>query len=144
MDSIDFDNTSSTNSVLPMVFKVTNFIVGGLMFICGFTELITGFDYFFQGIYVMIISTVIIYLEFQIPPKLFTFASSFFSFLGRGAIYLMLSILNFHGSSIRIELGLLVFVIGWVYIGLQFTNIQPPKNMQGEVGLADDILEDVI
>lgn len=144
MDSIDFEDTSSTNKALPMAFKCINILVGTLMFFCGLTELITGFDYFFQGIYVMIISVLIIYLEFQIPPKLFTFASSFFSFLGRGSIYLMLSILNLHGSTLRIELGMFVFAIGWIYVGLQFTNVQPPKNMQGDGGLADDILEDVI
>lgn len=144
MEAGDFEGSASKRSLLDTAFKGTNLVVGGLMFVCGFTELITGFDYFFQGIYVMIISAVIIYLEFQIPAKLFTFASSFFSFLGRGAIYLMLSILNFHGSLLRISVGLFVFVVGWVFIGLQFTTIQPPKNMQGEAGLADDILEDVI
>lgn len=56
----------------------------------------------------------------------------------------MLSILNFHGSFFRILAGSMVFLIGTVYILLQFTGVQPPKNMQGELGLADDILEDVI
>lgn len=109
------------------------------------TELFSRFDYFFQGLFVIGIGILIGYLEFSIPPKLFTYASSFFSFLGRGAIYILIAVLNLHGSFIRLIIALIILVIGVVYVVLEFLpSIQPPANMQGEQGLSDDILDDVI
>lgn len=115
-----------------------------LQVICGATELFSRFDYFFQGIFVIILGVLIAYLEFRSPPLLFTYASSFFSFLGRGAIYLLLAVLNMHGSAERWIVAALLFVIGIVYVVLEFLDVQPPLNMQGNQGLGDDILDDII
>lgn len=109
------------------------------------TELFSRFDYFFQGIFVIGIGILIGYLEFRIPPKLFTYASSFFSFLGRGAIYMLIAVLNMHGSFIRYIIALVLLLIGVFYVVLEFLpSIHPPANMQGEQGLSNDILDDVI
>lgn len=116
-----------------------------LQVLCGVTELFSRFDYFFQGLFVIGIGILIGYLEFRIPPKLFTYASSFFSFLGRGAIYILISVLNLHGSFIRYIIALVILLIGVLYIALEFLpSIKPPSNMQGETGLSDDILDDII
>lgn len=85
------------------------------------------------------------YLEFKIPPKLYSYCSSFFSFLGRGLLYVLIGILNFHGSALRILVSLLVAAIGIVYCVLEFVQgVQPPENMQGEQGISTDGLDDVI
>lgn len=112
---------------------------------CGLTELFTAFDYFFQGLFVILMGVLIGYLEFKIPPKLFTYASSFFSFLGRGSIYILISMLNLHGPFIRLIIAVVLLIIGIIYVVLEFIpSIHPPANMQGEQGLSDDILDDVI
>lgn len=112
---------------------------------CGISELFSRFDYFFQGLFVIGLGLLIGYLEFKIPPKLFTYASSFFSFLGRGVIYMLIAVLNMHGSYVRYLIAFVIFIIGLVYSVLEFLpSIQPPENMQGEQGLTHDILDDVI
>jgi len=111
----------------------------------GLTELFSKIDYTFQGLYVIFLGVIIGYLEFKIPPQLYSYCSSFFSFLGRGLIYILIAILNFHGSAVRILASLVVFVVGVVYCALEFIqSIQPPENMQGEQGLSTDGLDDVI
>lgn len=143
MDSIDLNVT--TSSKYSIVFKVINLLVSMLSVFCGLSELFSRFDYFFQGVFVFFLGLLIGYLEFKIPPKLFTYCSSFFSFLGRGGIYLLISILNMHGSFIRWILAFVLFVIGIFYIILEFIpSVVPPENMQGDHGFGDDILDDII
>lgn len=142
MDSVDFENTGSDFSVM---FKVINLTVALISVASGITELFSGIDYTFQGIYVAALGSLIGYLEFKIPPQLYSYCSSFFSFLGRGLIYILIAILNFHGSILRILAAFLVFIVGITYCILEFIqSVQPPQNMQGEQGLSTDGLEDVI
>jgi hypothetical protein len=143
MESISLDEAMVSSYAI--VFKVFNFIVAILSVFCGLTELFSRFDYFFQGLFVVGLGLLIGYLEFNIPPKLFTYASSFFSFLGRGGIYMLIGVLNMHGSLTRWIISFILFSIGIVYAILEFVpSIIPPKNMQGEQGLSDDILDDII
>ncbi|ODV82622.1 hypothetical protein CANARDRAFT_204824 [[Candida] arabinofermentans NRRL YB-2248] len=143
MDGIDFENTSGSD--FSIVFKGINLFVAVVSVLCGVTELFKGFSYFLQGLYIIGLGGLIGYLEFKIPPQLYAYASSFFSFFGRGAIYILIALLNFHGSIFRVLAALITLVIGAVYIGLEFVpSIQAPSNMQGEQGLSTDDLEDVI
>ncbi|OWB61441.1 hypothetical protein B5S29_g2331 [[Candida] boidinii] len=108
-------------------------------------RLILSLSSFFQGLCLIVFSILITYLEFYIPPKLFNFCSSFFSFLGRGIIYILLAALVAHTSTIRYFCGLYIFGFGLLYIVYQYNNsIIPPTNMQGEPGLSTDDLDDVI
>jgi hypothetical protein len=140
MDSIDL----SGKPKYAAIFKGVNFFIAFVCIFLGATELFTRFDYFFQGILILFIGLLIGYLEVNIPPKLYTYASSFFSFLGRGAIYILISILNLHGTFERYVAAMIIMVIGFVYVGLEFTGIEPPENMQGEAGWNGDVLDDVI
>ncbi|KAG7738093.1 hypothetical protein KL923_003640 [Ogataea haglerorum] len=126
MDGIDFENTGSDFSA---VFKVVNLAVAAIS----------------VSLYILGLGGVVGYLEFKNPPQLYAYASSFFSFLGRGLIYVLIAILNFHGSVFRVLAAVLVLLAGVVYIVLEFIpSIQAPENMQGERGLSTDELEDVI
>ncbi|GMG40615.1 unnamed protein product [Ambrosiozyma monospora] len=143
MDDIDFENTSGSD--YGVLFKGLNLFVSFIAVVSGLSEITSGFDFFFQGIYVAALGALIGYLEFKIPPELFTYASSFFSFLGRGLIYILIAILNFHGGWLRILAAVLVLLVGLLYAALEFIpSIQAPENMQGEQGLATDVLDDVI
>ncbi|KAG7691494.1 hypothetical protein KL930_001149 [Ogataea haglerorum] len=126
MEGIDFENTGSDFSA---VFKVVNLAVAAIS----------------VSLYILGLGGVVGYLEFKNPPQLYAYASSFFSFLGRGLIYVLIAILNFHGSVFRVLAAVLVLLAGVVYIVLEFIpSIQAPENMQGERGLSTDELEDVI
>lgn len=141
MDSINFTSPPKYT----VIFKILNFVIATLSILCGLSELFSEFDYFFQGLLIIFIGLTIFYLEFKIPPKLFTYASSFFSFLGRGCIYIIISILNMHGGVIRYSVAFFMFVVGLAYVCLEFVNnVQPPSNMSGESGYIDDGLDDVI
>ncbi|KAG7729027.1 hypothetical protein KL948_004064 [Ogataea haglerorum] len=126
MEGIDFENTGSDFSA---VFKVVNLAVAAIS----------------VSLYILGLGGVVGYLEFKNPPQLYAYASSFFSFLGRGLIYVLIAILNFHGSVFRVLAAVLVLLAGVVYIVLEFIpSVQAPENMQGERGLSTDELEDVI
>ncbi|KAG7884825.1 hypothetical protein KL938_001082 [Ogataea parapolymorpha] len=126
MEGIDFENTGSDFSA---VFKVVNLAVAAIS----------------VSLYILGLGGVVGYLEFKNPPQLYAYASSFFSFLGRGLIYVLIAILNFHGSVFRVLAAVIVLLAGIVYIVLEFIpSIQAPENMQGERGLSTDELEDVI
>lgn len=143
METINLEDTGESR--FGVVFKAVNLFVAFLSTACGITELFSRFDYFFQGLFVIGIGILIGYLEFKIPPKLFTYASSFFSFLGRGAIYILIALLNLHGSVFRYLVATVILFIGIIYIFLEFLpSVQPPENMQGEHGLGNDILDDII
>ncbi|VEU19263.1 DEKNAAC100467 [Brettanomyces naardenensis] len=142
MDTVDFE---STGPDFGAVFKAINLAVATIAFASGFTQLFSGIGYFFQGLYVAALGVIIGYLEFKVPPQLYSYCSSFFSFLGRGLIYILIAILNIHGSALRIICAFFVFVVGISYVVLEFVqSIQPPENMQGEQGLSTDGLDDVI
>jgi hypothetical protein len=147
MDSIDLsDDIVASGSKHSAVFKALNFLIAILSVLCGISELFTRFDYFFQGTMVVLLGGLIGYLEFRIPPKLFTYASSFFSFLGRGGIYILIAVLNLHGSFVRFIIAGVILAIGVLYCVLEFVpGVQPPQNMSGEQGLAvDDGFDDII
>lgn len=147
MDSIDFNDTAPVAGKHSFIFKTLNFLIAILCVLCGASELFTRFDYFFQGTFVVLLGLLIAYLEFRIPPKLFTYASSFFSFLGRGGIYIFIAVLNLHGSFIRFIIAGVILTIGILYCILEFVpGVQPPLNMSGEQGLAisDDPFDDII
>lgn len=112
----------------------------------GLTELFLNVPYFFQGLYISLIGIIIIHLEFRTPPLLYTYCSSFFSFLGRGIIYGMIAVLNFHGGYIRVSTAIVVAIIAGIYATLEYSGVRAPVNMRGEVGLGelDDGLDDVI
>lgn len=58
---------------------------------------------------------------------------------------MLIAVLNMHGSFIRYIIALVLLLIGVFYVVSEFLpSIHPPANMQGEQGLSNDILDDVI
>ncbi|CAL9730129.1 golgi apparatus membrane protein Tvp15p [Monosporozyma unispora] len=86
----------------PALFKYANLVVGTLSALAGVAQLaqiFTDFNTFIQGLFAIVLSTYIIYLEFKIPTQLYKYASFYFSFLGRGALHILLASLLGHGVS---------------------------------------------
>lgn len=136
MESIDLNDNENINTSRKywIIFKICNLVVSVISLLLGLSELFSRFDYFFQGILIIIISLLIIYLELinNPNPKIFVYASSFFTLLGRGLIYIIIGLLNLHGSKIRFILSILIILIGLSYSLLEFSNIEPPENLQGQ------------
>ncbi|KAH3687286.1 hypothetical protein WICPIJ_001709 [Wickerhamomyces pijperi] len=85
-------------------------------------------------------------LEFQVPPLTHQYASFLFSFLGRGVFYILLGILISKSGALSIINGLLVIIIGAVFIALEFVpSIEAPDNFRTDGGvLIDDEENEVI
>lgn len=93
----------------------------------------TNFAAFLLAIYGILFSIPIIYLEFKVPQNLHRFASNYFSFLGRGITYILISFLINFGGILKILVVLLTFLLGTVYIILQFLpQVEEPENFRGE------------
>lgn len=117
-------------------FKAANLTVGSLSVIASVSQLtyiITNFNAFLLAIFGIVLSTPIIVLEFKVPPNLYRYASFYFSFLGRGIVYILISFLLGFGGVFKILASLLTFLLGVVYIIFEFLpQIDEPANFRGE------------
>ncbi|PVH13955.1 uncharacterized protein CXQ87_002076 [Candidozyma duobushaemuli] len=113
------------------VFKGANLAVAALSFII--------------GIYIIGFGAVLGLLEFRVPSEAYTYGSFLFSFIGRGVFYTLIGASINGASWFRLFAGILIFVIGLVYIALEAVpSISPPENMSPEgisIGVQD---EDVV
>lgn len=108
------------------------------------------FGLFLLGLYALALTIPIIWLEFRVPPKLYKYASTYFSFLGRAIIYLLLSAMTMYGSLFNKLNAVLLMLTGLVYLLLHASSIiDEPENFKGQnasIALNDDIddEEDII
>ncbi|SCU85905.1 LANO_0C05930g1_1 [Lachancea nothofagi CBS 11611] len=138
------------SNISPQIFKSTNIAGGSLATLSALSQtsyLIKNFPAFLMAIFALGLSIPIVYLEFKVPPNLYRFASFYFSFIGRGLCFILLSLLLSFGGAIKIFISLLLFVGGVTYIIVEFVpSIQEPDNFRPEgssiaVGEdADDII----
>ncbi|KAL6016765.1 hypothetical protein ACI3LY_000214 [Candidozyma auris] len=123
-------------------FKVANLAVAALSVLSGLSQLFSGF---LIGIYIIGFGAVIGLLEFRVPSEAYTYGSFLFSFVGRGVFYTLIGASINGASWFRLFAGILIFVIGLVYIALEAVpSISPPENMSPEgisIGVQD---EDVV
>ncbi|QLQ82449.1 hypothetical protein HG537_0H02110 [Torulaspora globosa] len=129
----------------PIFFKVANLTVGSLCLIASLSQLSyisVNFNAFLLAIFGVGLSVPIIYLEFKVPSNLYKFASFYFSFLGRGMAYILLSFLINFGGIFKILTTLLTFLLGVVYAVFQvLPQIEEPANFRGEaaaISVGDD------
>ncbi|KAK8441478.1 hypothetical protein B9J08_02798 [Candidozyma auris] len=126
-------------------FKVANLAVAALSVLSGLSQLFSGVQSFLIGIYIIGFGAVIGLLEFRVPSEAYTYGSFLFSFVGRGVFYTLIGASINGASWFRLFAGILIFVIGLVYIALEAVpSISPPENMSPEgisIGVQD---EDVV
>ncbi|CAL9735104.1 golgi apparatus membrane protein Tvp15p [Monosporozyma servazzii] len=137
-------------SIPPTLFKYANLAIGTLAALTGvsqLTQIFNDFNVFIQGLIAIVLSTFIIYLEFKIPSQLYKFASFYFSFLGRGALHILLASLLGHGVSfIRFFTILLLVFSGIGYFVCHFTKaVEEPDNFKindNAIMVGDDQFDD--
>ncbi|GMM38992.1 Tvp15 protein [Saccharomycopsis crataegensis] len=143
---MDFSNISDNTRDFSNAFKIANFAVGALSVLCGISQLLSGFQDFFLGLFVIFFGAGIIFLEIRVPQEVYNYASFLFSFIGRGIFYLLIGIIVSHDHILRVFPGFLISFVGIGYCALQFVpNILPPENMRSDfAALHNQDEEDVI
>lgn len=135
------------SAVPPVFFKIANLAVGSLCLIASLTQLsyiVSNFQAFLLAIFGIMLSIPIIYLEFKVQPNLYKFASFYFSFLGRGLAYVLLSFLISFGGIFKILVSLITFLLGVAYMAFQvLPQIEEPPNFRAEgssisIGVGDN------
>lgn len=115
-------------SIAAQGFRIVNIIVGVLIAICGVLMFSLGFTGFMVGIYNIIFGVVFVVLEFFAHDLVQSQAPFLFTFLGRGLTYLYLGCIVMSSYDFRLIAGVIVVVIGFIYIALQFVpNVLPPN-----------------
>ncbi|CEP63287.1 Tvp15p LALA0_S07e06700g [Lachancea lanzarotensis] len=138
------------SNVSPQIFKLVNLAAGSLASLSALTQtsyLLSNFPAFLMAIYALGLAVPIVYLEFKVPPNLYRFASFYFSFIGRGLSFILLSLLLSFGGALKIFASLLLFLTGVAFVIVEFVpSVQEPDNFRPEgssiaVGEdADDII----
>lgn len=143
---MDLSDSSNRSFDLSNAFKITNFAVGVLSILCGLSQLLSGFQNFILGFFVIVSGAGIIFLEIRVPQELFNYASFLFSFIGRGVFYLLIGVIVAHDHILRIFPGFVISIIGIAYGVLHFVpSILPPENMRSDfAALNNQDEEDVI
>ncbi|CAH2351430.1 golgi apparatus membrane protein Tvp15p [[Candida] railenensis] len=124
-------------------FKVANLTVAVLAILSGISQLFSGIQSFVIGLYIIAFGAAIGLLEFRVPPEAHSYASFLFSFIGRGVFYTFIGASINGASFFRIFTGLLIFIVGLVYISLEYVpSISLPENMniEGPTRLEEDVV----
>lgn len=137
-------------SITPSIFKYINLLAGTLAVLSGISQLrqiFTEFNVFIQGLFAIVLSTYIIYLEFKIPSQLYKYASFYFSFLGRGILhFLLLTLLAHDINTFKFFANFILLLTGIGYIFCHFTSfIEEPDNFKisnNAIMVGDDEFDD--
>lgn len=138
-------------SLPPTFFKYANLIIGTIATLSAVGQLsliFTEFNGFIQGLFAIILASLIIYLEFKIPSKLYKFASFYFNFAGRGTLHLLLASLLGHGQAgiFKIFAILILVLSGFAYFFCQVAPfIEEPDNFKindNAIMVGDDQFDD--
>ncbi|EDO17626.1 hypothetical protein Kpol_1061p52 [Vanderwaltozyma polyspora DSM 70294] len=121
-------------TIQPIAFKAINLTVGTLAIcasIAQFIQVYSNYTAFLFSMYGFLLSIPIIYLEYQIPFYLYRYSSFYFSFLGRGVLYILLSGIISFGSILNHVASIVAFLSGLFCIGLHFIpDINEPDNFK--------------
>ncbi|CCH61483.1 hypothetical protein TBLA_0E04290 [Henningerozyma blattae CBS 6284] len=140
-------------TVSTTVIKYINLAVGTIAILSSLIQFIYIYKNFTEFLLAMssfALAFPIILLEFKVPPDLHRFASFYFSFLGRGLLYILLSFMLAFGGLKKILADIFIFLVGIVFICFQFLpDIEEPRNFRPTGGSViaigeDDDIGDVI
>lgn len=114
------------------IFKTVNLITGTIIFFSSLHQLtfllVPNFKAFFLGIYALFLSLPILILEFKPIPNLHKIASFYYSFGGRGILYVILSFMVSFGGFFKIFGSLVVFITGMGLLICQLApDLEPPR-----------------
>lgn len=128
------------------IIKIINLALGGTTTLASLSQLtyiFSRFNVFLLGVYSLLLSIPIVYLEFKVPPNLHRFVSSYFSFLGRAAIFFLLSGMTAFGGAFKIINSLLLFFAGCAFVFIHVSAIiDEPDNFKGQgasISIGDDL-----
>lgn len=125
-----------SETVPPVFFKVANLTIGSMALLSSLSQLtyiVYNFNTFLLALYAIPLSVFIIVLEFQVPPFLYKFCSFYFSFLGRGLFYILLSFLINTGGVFKMLVTMVTFLMGLIYVAFEFLpQIEEPANFRAE------------
>ncbi|KCV70305.1 hypothetical protein H696_02634 [Fonticula alba] len=124
-------------SALTIFFNLVNLVVGGLIAAAGVLHCISaltqhisvGFTLFVIGMYLCFFGVVIILTEMWIPTLVSQYCGFLMSFLGKGFSYIFLGFLIIGPPEATFDfvVGLIVIIIGVVYIIFQFCPVPRPR-----------------
>ncbi|CCC68479.1 hypothetical protein NCAS_0B03950 [Naumovozyma castellii] len=137
-------------SALPATaFKFGNILLGSTSTLAALSQLSyisSNFVAVPLALYALVLSIGTVYLEFKIPSNIFNFASFYFSFLGRGLTYILISILLSFGGALKKINMLLLFFYGLAHVAFQFTPfVEEPNNYRSagsSISIGDDDNDD--
>ncbi|AMD22195.1 HGL145Cp [Eremothecium sinecaudum] len=116
--------------------RIANIAAGGvssLVFVTQLSYIFTSFMEFIRAIFGLAFAIPLVYLEFKPINGLARFASFYYSYLGRGALFILLSSLMVFEGALPIIAVFLLFIGGLVFIALEFTGTIPePDNFRFE------------
>lgn len=103
--------------------KIANIAIGSIATVAALSQLtylLTDFNVFAQTFFTIPLAALVVLLEFRVPGQLYKFASFYFSFLGRGLLYILLGIMICHGGALKMMSALLVVLAGISFCLFQF------------------------
>ncbi|GCE98746.1 late Golgi vesicles protein [Zygosaccharomyces mellis] len=125
-----------SETIPPVFFKAANLTIGSLTLLSALSQLrylIYDFSAFLLALYAIPFSVLIILLEFQAIPALYRYCSFYFSFIGRGFLYILLGLLINFGGVFKVLIAVFTFFSGLVYISFEFLpQIEEPANFRAE------------
>lgn len=105
------------------VIRAINIAVGSIATIAALSQLtylLVDFNVFAQTFFAIPLAALGVLLEFRVPAQLHKFASFYFSFLGRGLLYILLGIMVCHGGAFKMLSALLLVLAGISFCLFQF------------------------
>ncbi|CAI4333017.1 BCN_G0010020.mRNA.1.CDS.1 [Saccharomyces cerevisiae] len=133
----------------PKFFKIANISIGCIDIIAALSQLtyiFTNLNVFLLAVYGLALSIPIVYLEFKVPSNLYRYASFYFSFLGRGLSYILLSLIISFGGIYNILAGMFTFILGVAFIVFHFSQfVEEPANFRApgsSLSIGDDDIDD--
>ncbi|CAI7071801.1 BEM_collapsed_G0010040.mRNA.1.CDS.1 [Saccharomyces cerevisiae] len=133
----------------PKFFKIANISIGCIDIIAALSQLtyiFTNLNVFLLAVYGLALSVPIVYLEFKVPSNLYSYASFYFSFLGRGLSYILLSLIISFGGIYNILAGMFTFILGVAFIVFHFSQfVEEPANFRApgsSLSIGDDDIDD--
>lgn len=123
-----------TMSIPPQTIKTANLALGSLAILTSLldmTEIFGSFAVFLRGLFALAASIPILYLEFRKLPQLYKFASFYYSFLGRGVLFMLLSCNIANHGVFNLLVSLLLFLSGVIFTIFHFSPfIDEPENFK--------------
>lgn len=107
--------------------------LSAIVFLLQFSYISISFMIFLRALFGFLLTIPIVYLEYRPILGLFRYASFYYSYLGRGILYIFLSSFVVVEGLLPILVVLILFFGGCIFIGIESSNSFPqPSNFEVE------------